>query len=131
MTLYFAHISHQGKIRYGDVPGSIGLLEVLDNFMPIGEHHAAPMTRTGWPCGRSGSGSRRSLAGGLSWTGNSDRRNVTAGLIVSLLAVSWRDWCRFWAAEQDHACGPSRPACRLPQASYRPRVVAPASVESW
>ncbi len=37
MTLYFAHISHQGKIRYGDVPGSIGVLEALDKFMPIGE----------------------------------------------------------------------------------------------
>jgi len=37
MTRYFAHISHQGKIRYGDVPGSIGVLEALDKFMPIGE----------------------------------------------------------------------------------------------
>ena len=34
------HISHQGKIRYEDVPGSIGVLEVLDKFMPIGEAHA-------------------------------------------------------------------------------------------
>ena len=37
MTRYIAHISHQGKIRYGDVPGSIGVLEALDKFMPIGE----------------------------------------------------------------------------------------------
>ena len=37
MTRYFAHISHKGKIRYGDVPGSIGVLEALDKFMPIGE----------------------------------------------------------------------------------------------
>ena len=37
MARYFAHISHQGKIRYGDVPGSIGVLEALDKFMPIGE----------------------------------------------------------------------------------------------
>ena len=37
MTRYFAHISHQGKIRYGDVPGSIGVLEALDKFMPVGE----------------------------------------------------------------------------------------------
>ena len=70
MTLYFAHISHQGKIRYGDVPGSIGLLEVLDNFMPIGEHHAAPMTRTGWPCGRSGSARKRFRADGSSSIGS-------------------------------------------------------------
>ena len=39
MARYFAHISHQGKIRYEDVPGSIGVLEVLDKFMPIGEAH--------------------------------------------------------------------------------------------
>ena len=37
MTRYFAHISHKGKIRYGEVPGSIGVLESLDKFMPIGE----------------------------------------------------------------------------------------------
>ena len=34
---YFAHISHKGKIRYGEVPGSIGILEAPDTFMPIGE----------------------------------------------------------------------------------------------
>ena len=27
MTRYFAHISHKGSVRYGDVPGSIGVLE--------------------------------------------------------------------------------------------------------
>ena len=37
MTRYFAHISQLGSIRYGDVPDSIGVLEVLDKFMPIGE----------------------------------------------------------------------------------------------
>ncbi len=37
MPRYFAHISQQGKIRYGDVPGSIGVLEASDQFMPIGE----------------------------------------------------------------------------------------------
>ena len=37
MPRYFAHISHKGKIRYGNVPGSIGVLEALDKFMPIGE----------------------------------------------------------------------------------------------
>ena len=39
MTRYFAHISQNGPIRYGDVPGSIGFLEALDKFMPIGEAH--------------------------------------------------------------------------------------------
>jgi len=37
MTRYFAHISQSGPIRYGDVPGSIGVLEALDQFMPIGK----------------------------------------------------------------------------------------------
>ena len=37
MTRYFAHISQKGKIRYGQVPGSIGVLEALDKLMPIGE----------------------------------------------------------------------------------------------
>ncbi len=37
MTRYFAHISQKGRVRYGDVPGSIGVLEALDKFMPIGE----------------------------------------------------------------------------------------------
>lgn len=36
---FFAHISHKGKIRYGDVPGSIGVLEAPNQFMPIGEAH--------------------------------------------------------------------------------------------
>ena len=34
---YFAHISQRGSVRYGDVPASIGVLEALDKFMPIGE----------------------------------------------------------------------------------------------
>jgi len=37
MTRYFAHTSQSGPIRSGDVPGSIGVLEALDKFMPIGE----------------------------------------------------------------------------------------------
>jgi hypothetical protein len=37
MPGYFAHISHDGPIRYGDVPGSIGVLEARDKPMPIGE----------------------------------------------------------------------------------------------
>ena len=47
MSRYFAHISHQGKIRYGDVPGSIGVLESLDKFMPIGEAHCLTWDRNG------------------------------------------------------------------------------------
>ena len=30
MSRHFAHISHKDKIRYGDVPGSISVLESLD-----------------------------------------------------------------------------------------------------
>ena len=37
MTRYFAHISQKGPIQYGDVPGSIDVLEAIDKFMPIGE----------------------------------------------------------------------------------------------
>ena len=37
MSTYFAHVSAADPIRYGQVPGSIGVLEVLDKFMPIGE----------------------------------------------------------------------------------------------
>ncbi len=37
MPRYFAHISHDGPIRYRDVPGSIGVLETPDKPMPIGE----------------------------------------------------------------------------------------------
>ena len=37
MSTYFAHVSAAGPIRYGQVPGSIGVLEALDKFMPIGE----------------------------------------------------------------------------------------------
>jgi len=34
---YFAHISQRGPVKYHQVPGSIGVLEALDQFMPIGE----------------------------------------------------------------------------------------------
>jgi len=37
MPGYFAHISHNGPIRYEDVPGSIGVLEAHVKPMPIGE----------------------------------------------------------------------------------------------
>jgi hypothetical protein len=38
-TLFFAHVSTYGPIRYGRIPGSIGVLEALDKPMPIGEAH--------------------------------------------------------------------------------------------
>ena len=47
MPQYFAHISHKGKIRYGDVPGSIGVLEATDKFMPIGEAHCLTWDENG------------------------------------------------------------------------------------
>ena len=43
----FAHISRKGPIRYGDVPGSIGVLEALDKFMPIGEAHCVTWDENG------------------------------------------------------------------------------------
>jgi hypothetical protein len=35
-----------------------------------GKHHAPPMTRTGWRCGRSGSARKRFRADGSSWIGS-------------------------------------------------------------
>jgi len=36
---HFAHISQSGPVKYGQVPGSIGVLEAPDKPMPIGEAH--------------------------------------------------------------------------------------------
>jgi hypothetical protein len=36
MRRYFAHISGAGPVRYGQVPGSIGVLDAPDKPMPIG-----------------------------------------------------------------------------------------------
>jgi hypothetical protein len=36
MTRYFAHIRAAGPVRYGQLPGSIGVLEAPDQPMPIG-----------------------------------------------------------------------------------------------
>ena len=44
---YFAHISQKGPIKYGAVPGSIGVLEASDQFMPIGEAHCSAWDETG------------------------------------------------------------------------------------
>jgi hypothetical protein len=43
MTRYFAHISGAGPVRYGQVPGSIGVLDWPDQPMPIGMANG-----TGW-----------------------------------------------------------------------------------
>lgn len=40
-------ISHKGKIRYGDAPGSISVLEAFDNLMPIGEAHCVTWDENG------------------------------------------------------------------------------------
>jgi hypothetical protein len=37
MSSYYAHISAGGPVRYGQTPGSIGVLAALDRPMPIGE----------------------------------------------------------------------------------------------
>ena len=47
MSTYFAHISAAGPIRYGQVPGSIGVLEAIDKFMPIGEAHCLTWDENG------------------------------------------------------------------------------------
>jgi hypothetical protein len=36
MSRYFDHISGAGPVRYGQVPGSIGVLDSPDHPMPIG-----------------------------------------------------------------------------------------------
>ncbi len=37
MSCYFANISQRGTMKYRDVPGSLGVLESADNFMPVGQ----------------------------------------------------------------------------------------------
>ena len=34
---YFANIRQRGPVKYRDVPGSVGVLEAPDKFMPIGQ----------------------------------------------------------------------------------------------
>jgi hypothetical protein len=36
MGRYFAHVSSAGPVRYGQIPGSIGVLEDPDKPMPVG-----------------------------------------------------------------------------------------------
>jgi hypothetical protein len=35
-TRYYAHISAAGPVRYGQLPGSIGVLDSPDHPMPVG-----------------------------------------------------------------------------------------------
>jgi hypothetical protein len=39
--MYFVHVSQKGPVKYGQVPGSIGVLEAPDKPMPVGEAHGA------------------------------------------------------------------------------------------
>jgi hypothetical protein len=48
MPRYFAHISQCGLVKYGQVPGSIGVLESLDRPMPIGEASCLTWDERGW-----------------------------------------------------------------------------------
>jgi hypothetical protein len=43
----FAHVTQTGPIRYGDVPGSIGVLEASDQFMPVGVAHCVTWNQEG------------------------------------------------------------------------------------
>ena len=49
---------------YGQLPGSIGVLESLDRSMPIGEVHCLTWDENGLAVRRSGSESKRYLADG-------------------------------------------------------------------
>ena len=50
MSRYFAHIGEAGPVRYGQLPGSIGVLDSPDHPMPIGMACC-----TGWdPAGLAG-----------------------------------------------------------------------------
>ena len=44
---YLAHISQVGAVKYGQLPGSIGVLEASDRFMPVGEAHCVTWDERG------------------------------------------------------------------------------------
>ncbi len=44
---YFTNASGPGPVRYGQLPSSIGVLEALDKFMPIGEAHCLTWDQNG------------------------------------------------------------------------------------
>jgi hypothetical protein len=52
---YFAHISASGPVEYGQIPGSIGVLESRETACPSVRRIAARGMPMVWPCGRSGS----------------------------------------------------------------------------
>src|SRR5208282_750882 len=94
MTRYSAHISHKGKIRYGDVPGSIGVLEALDKFMPIGEASCRTHDENGLAVGPSGSARKRFRADG-SWSIVSfgQRSEITSELHCPNQPITPRRFC--------------------------------------
>jgi hypothetical protein len=49
---YFTNASVSGPVRYGQLPGSIGVLEALDKPMPIGMAFASGRTEGGLPVWR-------------------------------------------------------------------------------
>jgi hypothetical protein len=47
--VYFANVGPmKGPLRYRDVPGSVGVLESLDNPMPIGVAHGVTWNQKGY-----------------------------------------------------------------------------------
>jgi hypothetical protein len=77
MSTYFAHISAAGPIRYGQVPGSIGVLEALDKFMPIGVDAADRQGRDSGPMG--------------------DRRSGVSTCAVKRRSIDARRTLRYWS----------------------------------
>jgi hypothetical protein len=49
---YYAHVHAAGPVRYGQVPGAIGVLEAPDHPMPIGIAFEADWTDGGLAVGR-------------------------------------------------------------------------------
>jgi hypothetical protein len=45
--MYFSRVNQNGPVKYEQVPGSIGVLESLDNSMPIGEAHRKTWNQDG------------------------------------------------------------------------------------
>jgi hypothetical protein len=46
-TRFFAHISTAGPVRYGQLPGAMGVLDAPDHPMPIGTAFEAGWTEGG------------------------------------------------------------------------------------
>ena len=82
---YFAHISQKGPIRYGDVPGSIGVLEASDHFVHIGEAHCSTWNENGLAV----------------WTLRIGKQEMPVRWIISIGNSGWRND----AAESAHVAG--------------------------